>query len=94
MSANRSSVSVASIGVGALGRASTVSNALTQYNRFQLTRGEAKTIIGQVKDTLSAWRRIFHEAGASAGDLRWLASSFAVAEEPDAVAVNIHLKRC
>lgn len=36
-----------SIGVGALGRASTVSNALSQCSRFQLSRHEAITILGQ-----------------------------------------------
>jgi serine/threonine-protein kinase HipA len=71
-----------SIGVGALGRASTVANALSQCSRFQLSRHQAITIVGQVKDALSAWRQTFREAGASAGDLRRLTPCFAVADEP------------
>lgn len=82
-----------SIGVGALGRASTVSNALTQCTRFQLSRYEAITIVGQVKDVLCAWRQTFREAGASAGDLRHLTPCFAVADEPDAIAVNIQFPK-
>lgn len=82
-----------SIGVGAQGRASTVANALSQCSRFQLTRHEAKTIVGQVKDALLAWRQTFREAGASAGDLRRLTPCFAVADEPDAIAVNLQLER-
>jgi serine/threonine-protein kinase HipA len=81
-----------SIGVGALGRASTISNALSQCSRFQLSRHEAITIVAQVKDALSAWRQTFREAGASAGDLRLLTPCFAVADEPDAIAVNIQFR--
>jgi len=83
-----------SIGVGALGRASTVSNALSQSTRFQLSSNEAINIVGQVKDALSAWRQTFREAGASAGDLRLLTACFAVADEPDAIAVNIQFSKC
>lgn len=82
-----------SIGVGAHGRASTVLNALSQCNRFQLTWHEAKTIAGQVKDALSSWRHTFHEAGASASDLRRLTPCFAVADEPEATTVNIHFQK-
>lgn len=82
-----------SIGVGAQGRASTVLNALSQCSRFQLTWHEAKTIFGQVKDALSAWRQTFREAGASAGDLRRLTPCFAVADEPDATTVNIQFEK-
>ena len=83
-----------SIGVGALDRASTVLNAPSQCSRFQLSRDEAITIVGQVEDALSAWRQTFLEAGASAGDLRLLTTSFAVAEEPDAITVNIQFSKC
>lgn len=82
-----------SIGVGAQGRASTVANALSQCSRFQLTCHEAKTIVGQVKDALLAWRQTFREAEASAGDLRRLTPCFAVADEPDAIAVNLNFER-
>jgi hypothetical protein len=47
-----------------------------------------------VKDALFAWRQIFREAGASAGDLRLLTPCFAVADERDAIAVNIELSKC
>ena len=83
-----------SIGVGALGRASTVVNALSQCNRFQLARNEAITIVGQVKDTLSNWRQTFREAGASARDLRLLTPCFAVADELEATAVNLEFGKC
>lgn len=78
-----------SIGVGALGRASTVSNALSQCSRFQLSQHEAIAIVGQVKDALSKWRQIFREAGASARELRVLTPCFAIADEVDAIAVNL-----
>jgi len=42
-----------------------------------------------VKDALSGWRQTFREAGASAGDLRRLSFCFAVADEPNTIAVNI-----
>ena len=74
-----------SIGVGALGRASTVSNALSQCGRFRLTRPEAVDVVGQLKDTLSNWRQTFREAGVSTGDLSRLTPCFAVADEPNAV---------
>lgn len=78
-----------SIGVGALGRASTVSNALSQCSRFKLSQHEAITIVGQVKDVLSNWRRTFCEAGASARELRVLTPCFAIAGEHEAIAVNL-----
>jgi serine/threonine-protein kinase HipA len=81
-----------SIGVGMQGRASTVSNALSQCSRFQLTSHEAINIVGQVKDALSVWRKIFREAGASTRDLRLLTPCFAVADESNAVAVKIQIK--
>lgn len=82
-----------SIGVGAHGRASTVSNALSQCSRFQLSSHEAITIVRQVKDALAVWRQTFHDAGASAGDLRRLTPCFAVADESDVIAVNIQFER-
>lgn len=82
-----------SIGVGALGRASTVSNAISQHARFRLTKHEAISLIGQVKDALSAWRQTFRESGASAEDLRRLTSCFSIADEPNAIAVNIRLEK-
>jgi serine/threonine-protein kinase HipA len=82
-----------SIGVGAQGRASTVSNALTQCSRFRLTKQEAAAIVVEVKDALSAWRQVFREAGASVADLQRLTACFAVAEEPGALTVDIRFPR-
>lgn len=81
-----------SIGVGSMGRASTVANALSQCNRFYLTRQEAITTVEQVKDVLATWRQTFREAGASAEHLRRLAPCFAVADEPSAIAVSIEFE--
>jgi serine/threonine-protein kinase HipA len=82
-----------SIGVGAQGRASTVSNALTQCSRFRLTKQEAAAVVMEVKDALSAWRQVFREAGTPVADLRRLKACFTVADEPDAIAVNTWFPR-
>jgi len=80
-----------SVGVGAFGRASTVPNALSQCTRFALTPPEAWKIVSDVKDVVSAWRQVFTEAGASRADLRRLTPCFAVAEQADAVNVNLSI---
>lgn len=82
-----------SIGVGALGRASTIKNALSQCSRFHLTRQEAITTVEQIKDVLTTWRQTFREAGTSAEHIRRLVPCFAVADEPSAIAVNIRFEQ-
>lgn len=78
-----------SIGVGDLGAASTVENALSQSARFLLSPSEAGKIISEVKDVVSQWRRVFAEAGATTTDLQRLRPCFSVAEQADVVSVNL-----
>jgi serine/threonine-protein kinase HipA len=58
-----------SIGVGAMGAASTMDNALSQCGRFYLSLEEAKKIIEQVREAVSHWRTVFLEAGISHRDI-------------------------
>jgi serine/threonine-protein kinase HipA len=58
-----------SIGVGAMGAASTMENALSQCGRFYLSLEEAKIIIEQVREAVSHWRTVFQEAGISHRDI-------------------------
>lgn len=76
-----------SIGVGALGCASKMENALTQCGRFSLLQAEALQIIRQVKEVAARWRKVFREAGASEGDIRALPPCFAVADSSDKIQV-------
>lgn len=70
------SVSPQSIGVGALGRASTMDNALSQCGRFLLTAGDARGMIDQVGAVVSRWRAVLGESGVGAGDIHALAPCF------------------
>lgn len=72
-----------SIGVGALGRASTIVNALSQCGRFMLDDDEARDIVNAVKAVVTAWRQVFAESGVSARDIHTLQNCFDVAEQPD-----------
>lgn len=65
-----------SIGVGAQGAASTLENALSQCGRFFLTEALAREIIGEVREVVANWRRVFHEAGATAQDVHRLTPCF------------------
>lgn len=70
-----------SIGVGAYGAASTISNALSQCGRFLLTPLEAQRIVEQVGEAASQWRSMFREAEIRQTDIHTLTSCFAVADE-------------
>lgn len=61
-----------SIGVGALGRASTMENALSQCTRFQLAPPEARAIIEQVSGVVAQWRAVFRQLGVSRRDIALL----------------------
>ena len=69
-----------SIGVGALGAASTLENALSQCARFFLTEAQAKQINDEVRQAVLTWRTIFRESGVSAQDIHRITPCFAVAE--------------
>lgn len=81
------------IGVGAYGPASTVENALSQCQRFFLSRNEALAIVKEVKDVASTWRSVFAQAGVGETDRYRLAACFAVADEASAVQVNLGRSR-
>lgn len=65
-----------SIGVGADGAASTLSNALSQCRRFLLKQSEASQIIDEVRSVLSGWQQVFAESGVTRTDIRMLRSCF------------------
>lgn len=79
------------IGVGAFGPASTIQNALSQCERFFLTRDEAAVIVAEVKDVASRWRDVFADSGINETDRYRLAGCFAVADEAETVQVNLGL---
>lgn len=79
------------IGVGVYGPASTIQNALSQCERFLLTRDEAAAIVTEVKDVASRWRDVFADSGINKTDRYRLAGCFAVADEAATVQVNLGL---
>ncbi|KQZ41506.1 hypothetical protein ASD92_30040 [Massilia sp. Root1485] len=79
------------IGVGAFGPASTIQNALSQCERFFLTRDEAAAIVAEVKDVASRWRDVFADSGINVTDRYRLAGCFAAADEAETVQVNLGL---
>ena len=74
-----------SIGVGTLGRASTLENALTQCGRFFLEQREAIEIIREVKEIAADWRAVFRDADVSQHDLRVLAGCLAAADSHEEI---------
>ncbi|NVM79065.1 serine/threonine-protein kinase HipA [Duganella sp. SG902] len=70
-----------SIGVGELGPAGTIANALSQCSRFLLTQQEARAIIIEVKNIISAWRDEFRDADIAPRDIHMLAGCFSIADE-------------
>jgi len=77
------------LGVGPYGTASTIENALSQCDRFLLTRNEALRIVGEVKSVAPTWREVFADAGVSQTDRYRLAACFAAADAADFVQVNL-----
>lgn len=75
-----------SIGVGADGAASTIKNALSQCQRFYLSREMAIEIVAEVKQVVSNWRTVFSDSGVVAKDIQLLSSCFAVADEADSAS--------
>jgi serine/threonine-protein kinase HipA len=76
-----------SIGVGAYGTASTVTNAMSQCGRFLLRNDEAARIIQEIREVVSHWRRIFREAGMSETDIHTLTACFNAADEAERIQV-------
>lgn len=64
------------IGVGALGRPSTMENAVSQCGRFLLKPDEAHAIIEQVSTVVSQWRSEFKQLGVSAQDIHTITPCF------------------
>lgn len=77
------------IGVGALGRASTLENAISHCRRFMLTDVEAKQIIVEVRTAVLDWRRIMKEYGVSKTDIYVIQSCFEVAESAEKVQIPV-----
>jgi serine/threonine-protein kinase HipA len=69
-------ISPQSIGVGALGRASTIGNALSQCGRFLLTNGDARQMVDHVSAVVARWRTVLRESGVGATDVHALARCF------------------
>ncbi|MDQ2818925.1 MAG: HipA domain-containing protein [Pseudomonadota bacterium] len=62
------------IGVGAVGAASTSANALSQCGRFLLKCDEAIAIVESVRAVVAGWRQSFADAGVAQRDLALLDS--------------------
>lgn len=77
-----------SIGVGALGAASTLINALTQCERFFLEKAAAKQIISEVRDVVSNWRSVFLDSGVSRADIHRLSACFSAVDNAERIAVQ------
>lgn len=78
-----------SIGVGALGPASTMANALTQCGRFFLDPMAAKEIISEVREGVSNWRSSFTECGVSAHDIHLLTPCFTAADDAERMSIIV-----
>jgi serine/threonine-protein kinase HipA len=78
-----------SIGVGALGAASTLTNALTQCERFFLEKSGAKQIISEVRDAVANWRAVFLDSGVSRTDIHQLAACFSAADDAERISAQV-----
>ncbi len=81
-----------SIGVGAAGTASTISNALSQCGRFLLKPQEAQAIVGEVREAVSKWKQVFKESGVSRSDIHTLTPSFHAADQAESIGVAFNAK--
>jgi serine/threonine-protein kinase HipA len=64
------------IGVGAQGRASTMTNAISQCTRFYLNKDQALAIINDVYSVVANWKKVFQECGVAKKDIHVLQGSF------------------
>ncbi len=62
--------------IGAEGKRASMTNALSQYERFRLTLNEAKIIIARTKEVVATWRDHFKEVGIKKSELKALENSF------------------
>lgn len=80
-----------SIGVGALGAASTIANAMSQHERFFLNNREARHIVDEVRAVVAAWRTVFREEGVSERDMHLLGPCFDAADEAEQMSAAVRL---
>ncbi len=62
--------------IGAEGKKASVKNALSQCERFRLSRDAARGIVNQMKITVSGWREHFLRCGVAKPEIRALENSF------------------
>ena len=64
------------LAIGHQGREASLSNAMSQYGVFGLTRASALSIIERVGLVVREWRVYFEQAGLPATDIERVASAF------------------
>ena len=65
-----------SIQVGRQGRASTITNALSDAARFGLTAAHAAACVGEVKKAVESWRPLFTDHGVAPAEIEQLQTAF------------------
>ena len=62
--------------VGLEGKKASITNALSQCERFRLSRAEARQIISRLETEVSEWRKHFKDCGVSDSNIKALENSF------------------
>jgi serine/threonine-protein kinase HipA len=62
--------------VGTEGKKASITNALSQRERFRLSLEDAKSIIAQTKEVAASWREHFKWVGIKEGEIKALENSF------------------
>jgi len=70
-----------SIGLGKEGRRASVKNALSECARFNLSRAEAETILGSIREKTREWRDFFAKYGVREEDMDKFSGSFQAGSE-------------
>lgn len=79
------------LGVGEMGRAATLDNAMSAYPAFSLSAAEAAAIIGGVWEKVREWRVYFEQFGVAAQTMEQAASAFRHIDAISSVALRAKL---
>jgi len=63
--------------IGTEGKKASITNAVSQCERFRIEQGEARTLISKMQEVASSWREHFKSVGITEGELRALENGFA-----------------
>lgn len=63
--------------IGVDGKKASITNAVSQCERFRIEPEEARTIIGKMQEVASSWREHFKNVGIKESELKALENSFA-----------------